>query len=391
MLIEAQKGELVGNLSAGIAHDFNNILAIIAGHAKIASEEIPAGNVELADSVSETQKACGRAGELVNQILSFARRREIALKPTELTNIVRESERFLRAVLPARVSLDVACQSNLPCVLADGTLIEQVILNLAKNATDAAGGAPVHIGIRLESPSPAELLAAETAGLAAEMACASTRMVRLAVTDDGPGIDPAILSHIFDPFFTTKAAGSGTGLGLSVVKAIMHMHHGDIIVHSRPGAGTTFSAYLPIEEALETTGQAHEVGPLGAEANIGRGRHVIYLDDEESLVLLVCNMLKNQGYSARGYSRAEDAIAALRDSATPIDAFVTDFNMPVLSGLDVAREVRAVNASVPVLLASGFVEPGLRERAAGAGICRILAKSSIVDFGAEIELALAEH
>lgn len=390
LLIEAQKGELIGNLSAGIAHDFNNVLAIIAGHAKIASEEVPPSNLELANSVSEIQKACSRAGELINQILSFARQREIALKPTQLTNIVRESERFLRAVLPARVSLDVDCQSDLPCVLADGTLIEQVILNLAKNATDAAGSAPVHIGIRLELPSPADVSTAENAGLAMGTAFTSSRLVRLAVADDGPGIDPAIIDNIFDPFFTTKAAGGGTGLGLSVVKAIMHMHHGDIVVHSRLGSGTTFTAYLPIEEVSATTGQPHEDGSFGTGPDIGGGRHIIYLDDEESLVILVCNMLRNAGYRASGYSKAEDAIAALRETATPVDAFVTDLNMPLLSGLDVAREVRAVNASVPILLATGFVEPGLQERAAGAGICRTLSKANIVDFGEQIGLALAQ-
>lgn len=203
--------------------------------------------------------------------------------------------------------------------------------------------------------------------------------MRLTVTDTGPGMDAAVRERIFEPFFTTKAVNEGTGLGLSVVHGIVHDHEGSIEVESAPGRGATFTILLPA--ACAEAGPARDAPPSGAAVPgaAGRGRQILYIDDDQALVSLFKRLLERRGYRVSAYTDQHEALAALRADPAAFDLVVTDYNMPGLSGLDVARAVRAIRPGLPVAVASGFVDEALTGQAAEAGVREVLFKATSVD------------
>ncbi len=365
-LRETQKMVAIGTLAGGIAHEFNNILATILGNVQLAREDAGTEPNVLA-SLDEISKAGARARDLVQQILSFSRRQPVERTPIDLANVVEETARLLRATLPARVSLEVACAPATPAVLANAAQLEQVLISLATNAMQAIGEASGTIGLRLDS---VRVDAAEK--------------VRLTLTDTGPGMDAAVRARIFEPFFTTKAVNEGTGLGLSVVHGIVHDHEGSIEVESAPGRGATFTILLPAacaEAGAAVPGAARDAPPCGAAAPgaAGRGRQILYIDDDQALVSLFKRLLERRGYRVSAYTDQHEALAALRADPAAFDLVVTDYNMPGLSGLDVARAVRAIRPDLPVAVASGFVDEALVGQAAEAGVREVLFKATSVD------------
>jgi hypothetical protein len=204
-------------------------------------------------------------------------------------------------------------------------------------------------------------------------------VVSIAVRDTGCGMDKAVLSRIFDPFFTTHLPGEGTGLGLSVVHGIVQSHHGLVDVQSSPGQGTVFTLYCPV------TSTRPAAAPAGTTAQ-GRGstdrvdaRRVLYIDDEEALVSLVPRLLERRGYRVTAYTDAELALAALRAAPGDFDLVLTDYNMPMTSGLDVAREARAIREDVPVVITTGYVDDTLRAQATALGVRDVIFKADTVD------------
>ena len=376
-LRESQKMEAIGTLAGGIAHDFNNIIATILGNTDLARQDAGT-NAAVLESLEEIRKSGTRARDLVQQILSFSRREPTQRKPLHPAPVVEAAARLLRATLPARVALRVDCDASLPAVLADKTQIEQVLINLANNAVQAMRDAPGHIDIRLDSV----VLDAQTVLDHPELhdlhVGAPGRTVRLAVSDDGPGMQAETLARIFEPFFTTKPVGEGTGLGLSVVHGIVQAHEGAIVVASQPGKGTTFTLYLPIAAPMPGV-------PAPGVPQRG-GRHVLYLDDDVALVSLVKRLLERRGIRVSAHSSQRAALDALRADPAAFDLLLTDYNMPEMSGLDVAREARSIRADLPIAIASGFIDEALRAQAAAAGVHQLIFKASAVeDFCATIE------
>ncbi len=380
-LRESQKMQAIGTLAGGIAHDFNNILAAILGNTQLARED-SIGNAAALQSLEEIRKAGTRARDLVKQILSFSRRQPTDRRRIALTHVVEESAQLLRATLPPRIALQVRYGTAAPEVLADATQIQQLIINLATNALQAMSEGAGSISIDLDTIvlDAAQVLAQPQ--LDALHEAHRGRTVRLSVSDSGPGMDAAMLERIFEPFFTTKAPGEGTGLGLSVVHGIVQGHEGGIVVDSAPGEGTTFCIYLPAaEEAAEVVdatvaGKAAEGAPA---LHRDSGQHIFYLDDEEALVLLVKRLLERRGYRVSGYVQQDEALAALRANPLAFDLVLTDYNMPGMSGLDVAREARSIRADLPVAIASGFLDETLRAEAAKVGVRDIIFKAIEID------------
>jgi PAS domain S-box-containing protein len=243
-LRESQKMQAIGTLAGGIAHDFNNILATILGNTELARQDVTLDPKRALESLEEIKKAGTRARNLVQQILSFSRRQPTERKPVHLALILKELARLLRATLPARVTLDIHCDADVPPVLADATQIEQIVINLSTNAMQAMNGEPGHIAIRLDTQTLDRALAEKLPALHALHEMHAGRVVRLTVQDDGSGMSAVTRDKIFEPFFTTKAVNEGTGLGLSVVHGIVEAHKGAIVVDSEIGKGTTFSLYL---------------------------------------------------------------------------------------------------------------------------------------------------
>ncbi len=373
-LRESQKMEAIGTLAGGIAHDFNNILTAILGNVEVARQESGGESVVVQRCLDEIQNAGSRARDLVQQILSFSRRQPTDRKSIPLGPVVEEAERLLRATLPSRISLHVKCDADTPHVLADSTQIEQVLLNLATNAMQAMNGERGCITITLDSLILDDNLTEAHAGLR-KIQQSSVRAVRLTVRDNGPGMNASTLQRIFEPFFTTKPVNEGTGLGLSVVHGIVQGHDGVITVQSQPGYGAVFSVYFPAvlpEEKLEPANARKGAVPEKPEG--GSDTHILYLDDDNTVLLLVKRLLERQGYKVTCFVDPREGLVALRKSPNAFDLVVTDYNMPGMQGLEVAREVRRIRSDLPVAVTSGFVDEELRTGAAKLGIHELVAK-----------------
>lgn len=385
---QSQKLAAVGTLAGGIAHDFNNILATILGNAALARSDVAADPRAALESLDEIHKAATRARDLVRQILSFSRRSQIDKKPIDLMSVVEESVRLLRATLPARLKLQVKGTTDRVQVLADRTQMLQVLINIATNSMQAIREGPGCITVVLDTlPLNAAPLSVQQQ-LRAEHAGHLEQTARLVVSDDGPGMDAPTLERIFEPFFTTKSPGEGTGLGLSVVHGIIQAHGGAIEATSALGKGVTFTVYLPVAECVTLAHGEPEAdrGAAGVTPGSRFHKHILYLDDEKALVSLMKRLLERQGYRVSCFDSQDDALAALRAAPDAFDVVVTDYNMPGMSGLDVARAVRTIRADLPVAVASGFIDAALRDNAELAGVREILFKADDVNvFGAAVQ------
>ncbi|MEQ1774752.1 MAG: PAS domain S-box protein, partial [Burkholderiales bacterium] len=301
-LRESQKMEAIGTLAGGIAHDFNNIIAAILGNLELARQDA-GDSPALQESLTEIHKASTRARDLVQQILSFSRRQPTERKPISLAPVVLESVRLLRATLPARLTLNVHCDAEVPSVMADATQVQQAVINLATNAMQAIPDGYGRIDIRLDTVMLDAPLAKAYPALRSLYGTRPGRTVRLVVNDSGPGMNASTLKRIFEPFFTTKPAGEGTGLGLSVVHGIVEKHEGAIVVESQPGKGTTFTLYLPAAAALAGAPESGEDAAATKPAQTpAAGKHVLYLDDDDALVFLITRLLTRKGYRVSAHT-----------------------------------------------------------------------------------------
>jgi PAS domain S-box-containing protein len=376
-LRESQKMEAIGTLAGGIAHDFNNIIGTILGNAELARQDA-ASNWKALVSLEEICKAGHRARDLVEQILSFSRRQPTSRRVISLPSVVEESVRLLRATLPGGVGIDCHCAVDTPSVMADPTQVQQVLLNLGTNAAHAMDGRAGHIDIRVEAITLSEASAPFDPSLR------PGRYARVVVSDTGQGMDAATRRRIFDPFFTTKPVGKGTGLGLTVAHGIMQAHEGAIVVHSEPGTGSRFELYFPrAGEAAAVLGASEKTDATGE----GRGQHILYIDDDEAQLFLIKRMLERWGYHVSAYLEQGEALDALL-AGERFDMVVTDLNMPGISGLEVARAIRAARPDVPVIVVSGYITDMLRTQAEAAGVRELISKPHEVE---ELRDAVQRH
>jgi PAS domain S-box-containing protein len=374
-LRQAQKMESIGTLAGGVAHDFNNILAAIQGNVELARMDVGPGH-PATSSLEEILKASQRAKNLVKQILAFSRQESLPEKRgIDLGAVIEEAAGLLRASLPAGVSLTVERDGQVPNILGDSNQLHQVLLNLCTNSWHALEGQPGRIDIQARAVTVGEDAARGHPELRAG------RYAKVSVTDTGHGIKPDVLERIFDPFYTTKEPGKGTGLGLAVVHGIVKEHQGAIVVKSQPGSGACFEIYLPAADGTSPFSQSATPSPRA-----GRGERVLFVDDEEALVLLATRVLERLNYRPKGFSRAHQALATFRAQPDAFDVVVTDYNMPGMSGLDVAREILAIRPDIPIVLASGYITDELRARSAAAKVYQLVYKPNTVE-----ELCRAVH
>lgn len=243
-LRQAHKMEAIGRLAGGIAHDFNNILTAIIGYADLATEMAAKNDAEkIKKYLSEISRAGDRARGLIRQMLDYSRQGSHRQEVVAVQSLVTEVATLLKSILPSSVAITLKSGAELLYVLVDPVRLHQLIMNLCINARDAMEGKG-EIKITIEALQVDELLCSSC------VKHFSGDYVKIAVSDTGSGIDPAILAKIFDPFFTTKEVGRGTGMGLAVVHGIVHQHEGHIIVTSTPGSGSCFDLYLPRIEPL---------------------------------------------------------------------------------------------------------------------------------------------
>jgi PAS domain S-box-containing protein len=344
-LRQAHKMEAVGTLTGGIAHDFNNILAAIIGFSELAIDKSPEGSP--ARRLMERVFAVGLRGrDLVKQILAFSRQAEQEKPPLKLVPVLKEALKLLRASLPSTVDIRTNLQGTLGFVLADPIQIQQIVMNLCTNAAHAMRrtGGTISIDLTGFSFSSRED--------APESTMSPGFYARLSVMDTGVGVAPEILDHIFDPFFTTKVAGEGTGLGLSVVHGIVASHGGAITVSSEPGKGSTFTVYLP--KLLQE--QSRDFASGGSPIPRGHER-ILFIDDEEELAAMADEMLTDLGYRVTSKTKAREALALFRLDPSRFDLIITDQTMPEMTGVDLAKEILAIRADMPIIICARVIAP----------------------------------
>lgn len=363
-LLESQRLEAIGTLAGGVAHDFNNILGTILINVELAREDA-AFNEQVLLSLVEIEKASHRARDLVQQILTFSRRQPTSRQLISIPSIVEESVRLLRTGLLGGTRIECYCATDTASVLADSTQMTQVLLNLGANAAHAMEGRPGTIDIRVDGTTLDETSARPDLGLR------PGRYARIAVSDTGHGMDAATQRRIFEPFFTTRPPGKGTGLGLSVVHGIVQAHAGAIVVHSEPGKGSKFEVYFPCANDVAAAPEAIESARQTAE---GRGRHILYIDDDQPQLFANKRVMERWGYRVSAYFEQRAALDAVLSGKLRVDLVVTDFNMPGTSGLDVARALHRTLPDLPVIMVSGYINDELRSQAAAAGVRELIGK-----------------
>jgi signal transduction histidine kinase/CheY-like chemotaxis protein len=359
-LRQAQKLEAIGTLAGGIAHDFNNILGAILGYGELARSDADPGSAQ-ARHLDGVMNAGQRAKALVERILSFSRSGMGERVPVHVQSVVAEALDLLLPSLPPRIALTRTLEAGDTAVIGDATQIHQVVMNLCTNAMQAMqeGGT---LAVTLDLRHLDDTLTLATGALPAG------DYVRLAVRDEGQGIEGDVLHRIFDPFFTTKGVGVGTGLGLSLVHGIVTDLGGGIEVASVPGVGTTFTVWLPWS--------GHAAALAHAEASVppGNGERILLVDDELALVQLGEEMLAALGYEPAAYTSSVDALAAFTAEPERFDAVLTDETMPQLSGSQMALQMRKIRPGIPILLMSGYIGPNIAALARQSAVDDLLAK-----------------
>jgi PAS domain S-box-containing protein len=363
---QSQKLDALGTLAGGIAHDFNNILSIMRGNLLLIEADLPADH-PISPAISEMSRACARARDLVRQILTFGRQQEQDRKVVALAEVIQEALKLLRSTIPTTIDIRTRIVPELPTVLADAGQIHQVVMNLGINASQAIGRSPGVITVELDEAHVDGGTAAHSPDLH------EGHYVRLRFGDSGSGMTRDVLERIFEPFFTTKPMGSGTGLGLAVVRGIIKSHDGAITVYSQPGKGTHFHIYFPV---VAGTAARPALSPPPAT---GSGQRILYLDDEDALVLLARRLLERLGYQVFGYTSAAEALAAFEAAPDQFDLVLSDLSMPGITGLDVARRVLEIRPDIPVLLASGYVRTEDVELARAMGVREVIWKPTTIN------------
>jgi len=341
-LFHAQKMEAVGTLAGGIAHDFNNILAAIVGNAEMAQIDLSQDHPARQDIV-EVQRAARRARELVQQILTFSRKQSPERRPVRTADVIDDVLRLLRATTPSTIDLRSQILEPGLQIFGEPTQLQQVLMNLGTNAAHAIGDRHGVIEIRQT------LVDVGKGTIHPDLL--PGRYVCLTVRDSGQGMDRQTLERAFEPFFTTKDPGVGTGLGLAVVHGIVKSHEGVVLVESTPDHGTTFKLYFPAiaGQTLGDSAPTRDV-PRGA------GERVLFVDDEPSLTEVTRRMLERLGYNVVAHASSTDALAAFRADPSAFDLVISDLTMPVMTGAQLALEMRRVRANVPVILSTGYLD-----------------------------------
>ena len=364
-LRQAQKMESIGILAGGIAHDFNNILGSILGFTQMT----------LLDSSLETKsrkrleqvyKAATLAKDLVRQILTFSRRSDDTPRAILISPIIKETLKFLKALLPANVDIRQDITGTTGTVMADPTQVHQVLMNLCTNAAHAMTpqGGILTVQLYRQKITSEDIL---------ELDLAIGEYMVIGITDTGIGIDPCFIDRIFEPYYTSKEIGEGTGMGLAVVHGIVKEYQGKIQVESTPGAGSAFTVYLP-EVSME-----EQTGPERIQ-QIPRGKGTLLLiDDNETLLAVGQEMLEYLGYRVETFSDPLKALKRIQKNPKKFQGVITDLTMPKMNGIELAGKILSLDHNIPVILCTGNSKNINFDEIRRSGIHSLLVKPLIIE------------
>lgn len=355
-LHQSQKMEALGTLAGGIAHEFNNILGIIIGNTELAVDDVPEWN-PAKNCLDEIRLASLRAKDVVRQIMSFARKTSVQRTPIQISTIIQESLKLMRATIPTPIEIhrQIRCKSEL--ILANVTEINQILMNLCTNSVHAMGDQAGILEIGLEA------IILDSNSVRQYEDLKPGKFVKLTVKDTGHGIRTDILDKIFDPYFTTKDVDVGLGMGLAIVYGIVKKHAGAIKINSAADKGTYVEVLFPV---IKDTGELEAVEipeglPTGTES-------ILFADDEVSLVKMVKLMLGRLGYQVTGKDSSIEALKVFQKNPEHFDLIITDMAMPQMEGDRLVQELFKVRSDIPIIICTGHSDRIDEEEARRLGI-----------------------
>ncbi len=340
-LHQTSKMESIGTIAGGIAHDFNNLLYMIVGNAELALEDIPEWN-PTHTHIEEIKTASLRAAGIVKQLLNFSRKIDHKRIPISVITIVKDALKFMRSTIPSTVEIRKHLPDTDISIMADSIQINQILMNLFTNASQAMEETGGIIGINVEKKSLTEGSADNYPDLSAG------EYVKITVSDTGPGIEPEIIDRIFDPYFTTKEVGKGSGMGLAVVHGLVNNHNGAITVDNELGKGATFTILLPMvfdEPVMEAKPSSDKI-PRGNET-------ILFVDDEESIATMIGQMLERLGYQVETQLNPLEALELFKSKPHEFDLVITDMTMPQMTGVKLSKKLKIVRSDIPVIICTG--------------------------------------
>lgn len=337
----AQKMQAIGQLTGGIAHDFNNLLTVLLGNLELCRERV--GRDPVATRFLDAMMRAVSAGSaLTHRLLAFARQQPLTARPTDIPEQIGHLEDLLRRTLGAAVELQAACQDGTWPALVDGQMLDHAIVNLALNARDAMpdGG---KLTIECDNASLDETYPGVREGLA------PGDYVRIAVSDTGSGMPPEIVDRVFEPFFTTKDAGSGSGLGLSMVYGFVKQSGGHVGVYSEVGHGTTISLYLPRAPGEVVQEPEHDQTPPP-----GGSERILLVEDDPAVRQIPVQILTAAGYTILESGNGADALSLLADQG-PVDLLFVDVVLPgTMNGAETATQAEILQPGLKILFTTGY-------------------------------------
>lgn len=340
--VQTQKLESLGLLAGGIAHDFNNLLAVLSASLALAERQAQTGR-SVQETLGTASLAVQRAAVLTRQLLAYAGRARLAQQPLDLNQLVRSMVDLFAISVSRKVRIDTHLAATLPSVLADDGQLQQVLMNLITNASEAIGDREGLITLETAQLT----LTHQPPDVVGDAPLGPTVVIR--VKDTGAGMTPEVKARIFDPFFSTK--GSGRGLGLAALSGILRGHGGAFGLVTKPGEGTTFSIYLPalpahIQPAPAAAAAANGTTPLTAR--------VLVVDDEALLRRSAARLLKHMGCAVIEANDGKQALEHVRTEPGAFDLVLMDVTMPVMDGFEAARLMHELAPGLPIILSSGY-------------------------------------
>lgn len=360
-LLQSQKTEVIGRLTGGVAHDFNNLLNVISGYLEVALSEDR--ETDRNSAIQGALRAATRGGNLVHQLLAFARKARLESRSVSVDSTLTELSEMGRRVIPSSIVVDFGHNKSGLFVLADPVSLTTALLNLLLNARDAISGSGA-IQLSVSGVSSTGL----PAGMTFDKAF--TDFVLFTVKDSGHGMSSDLIDRVTEPFFTTKPVGFGSGLGLSMVQGFAQQSGGGIHIASSPGDGTTVYVALP----SGTSSEPLQTAPVDLGRPDSETGTVLVVEDQLELLRMIGRVLDSGGFLVQTASTADEAVSLIDSGLCP-DLLMTDAVMPgSLSMEDLVARVRSANPIAKIIVMSGYDERQLEYEALGIGEFTFLQK-----------------
>ncbi len=362
-LVRSEKMEAIGTLAGGIAHDFNNILSGILGYAQLGKINLNEPG-KLNRHLDQIIQGSQRAGELIQQILTFSRQYDSEKQPLQTARIIKEALKLIRATIPTYIDIKEEIDSD-SYILANPSQMHQIVMNLCTNAYQSISDTRGKMTVSLT-----ELKIEQKQAVYHPQILPGFYQL-LKVTDTGKGMDEQTKKKIFEPYFTTKEQENGTGLGLALVHGIIEELGGFVKVVSKVGVGSSFYIYLPVMDDDLMTDSAGQTVSL--KLSVGSG-HIMVVDDETSILFSTRELLSDCGYKVSICLDGKQALDEFKKDPDSFDLVITDMTMPKLTGDVLARKMLEIRPDLPIILCTGYSDRISEKKANEIGIRQFLQK-----------------